>query len=69
MKIGDVVKYHFPDPKNQDKENILGIITIAGESLIVIDCVDTTKLKVTTKNFNRIEIIKSHSKATSKALV
>ena len=68
MRVGDIVKYHFPDPKSRDKENILGIITIVGESLIVIDCIDTTKLKVTTKNFSRVEIVKSRLNETSKAL-
>ncbi len=68
MKVGDIVKYHFLHPKSLDRENILGIVTMVGESLIVIDCVDATKLKITKKYFSRIEIVKSHLKETSKTL-
>lgn len=62
MKVGDVVKYHFPDPKNLEKTIVLGIITFVSESVIIIDCEDTTKLKVSSKNFSRVELIKSLKK-------
>ena len=59
MKVGDVVKYHFPAPVKEDKASVLGIITFISESVIKIDWVDTTKLKITGRNFDKIELVSS----------
>ena len=59
MKVGDVVKYYFPNPKSLNKIYVLGIITYIGDSSIIIDCEDATKMKVSLKNFDRVELVKS----------
>jgi len=59
MKVGDVVKYHFPIPVKKEKTSVLGIISFISDSVISIDCVDQTKLKITSRNFNNIELVSS----------
>ncbi len=57
MNVGDVIKYHFPSPVKKDKSTVIGIISFFSQTVISIDCVDMTKLKITAKNFKNIEII------------
>ncbi len=59
MKVGDVVKYHFPTPVKKEKTAVLGIITFISDSVIKIDCADTTKLRITGRNFDKIELVSS----------
>ncbi len=58
MEVGDIVRYNFSSPKSQQKFSVLGVIIFVGDSSIVIDCEDTTKMKVSPKNFNKIELVK-----------
>lgn len=56
MKVGQVVKYFFPEPIDEDKKYIVAIIAYVEESKVVLDCVDGTCLMVSSRNFDRIEI-------------
>ena len=69
MKIGDVVRYNFPNPKSSQKAFVLGIITLIRQSSITIDCEDTTKMNVSFKNFDRIELVKSVHNKKEKILI
>jgi hypothetical protein len=68
MRVGDVVKYYFPQPKHEDKKFILAIISFVGESKLVLDCEDGSCLMISFKNFERIEIMNSNT-AKEKQLV
>jgi hypothetical protein len=59
MKVGDIVKYHFPVPENENKKFILAIISFVGDSKLVLDCEDGTCLMISFRNFDRIEIMRS----------
>ena len=59
MKVGDIVKYNFPSPVNENKKSILAIISFISESKLVLDCEDGTCLMVSAKNFDNIEIMRS----------
>lgn len=69
MEVGDIVKYNFPSPKSLQKSSVLGVITFVGDSSIVIDCEDTTKMKVSPKNFDKIELVKHVQRENEKILV
>lgn len=56
MKVGQVVKYFFPDPIDGKKKSIVAIVAYVGESKVVLDCVDGTCLMVSYRNYDRIEI-------------
>ena len=56
MKVGQVVKYFFPDPVDEKEKSIVAIIAYVGESKVVLDCVDGTCMMVSSRNFDRIEI-------------
>lgn len=59
MKVGDIVKYHFPLPVDENKKNILAIISFVGDSKLVLDCEDGTCLMISRKNFDNIEILRT----------
>jgi hypothetical protein len=59
MKVGDIVKYHFPVPENENKKFILAIISFASDSKLVLDCEDGTCLMISFRNFERVEIMRS----------
>ena len=69
MEVGDVVKYCFPNHKSLHKASVLGVIIFVGDSSIIIDCEDTARIKVTPKNFKRIELIKHIQYKNKKTLV
>ncbi len=58
MKVGDIVKYHFPLPVDENKKNILAIISFVGDTKLVLDCEDGTCLMISRKNFDKIEFMK-----------
>ena len=62
MKVGDFVKYYFPVPLKKDKNTVSGIISFVSETVIRIDCIDNTKLKVSAKNFGKIKKIITRKK-------
>ncbi len=66
MKVGDVVKYHFPTPLKKGKNSVLGIVTFISDTVISIDCVDMTKLKISQRNFINIELVNSIDKVKKK---
>ncbi|MGA7721297.1 MAG: hypothetical protein WCA84_08975 [Ignavibacteriaceae bacterium] len=59
MKVGDIVKYHFPVPENENKKFILAIISFISDSKLVLDCEDGTCLMISFRNFDRVEIMRS----------
>jgi hypothetical protein len=59
MKVGDIVKYHFPLPEDENKKFILAIISFVSDSKLVLDCEDGTCLMISFRNFDRIEIMRS----------
>lgn len=59
MRVGDIVKYYFPLPENDNKKFILAIISFVSESKLVLDCEDGTCMMISTKNFDNVEIMRS----------
>jgi hypothetical protein len=59
MRVGDIVKYFFPLPEDENKKYVLAIISFVSESKIVLDCEDGTCMMISTKNFDNIEIMRS----------
>jgi hypothetical protein len=59
MKVGDIVKYHFPLPEDENKKFILAIISFVSDSKLVLDCEDGMCLMISFRNFDRIEIMRS----------
>ena len=58
MKVGDIVKYHFPLPKHENKKFILAIISFVSDSKLVLDCEDGSCLMISFKNFDHVEIMR-----------
>ena len=61
MNVGDIVKYYFPSPENENKKYIVAIISFASDSKIVLDCEDGTCMMISPKNYEQIEVMKSAS--------
>ena len=59
MKVGDIVKYYFPLPENENKKYIIAIISFASDSRIVLDCEDGTCMMISPKNYEQIEVMRS----------
>jgi hypothetical protein len=59
MKVGDLVKYHFPMPENENKKFVFAIISFISESKLVLDCEDGSCLMISFRNFDRVEIMRS----------
>ena len=57
MRVGDIVKYHFPSPRDENKKFILAIVSFVGDSKIVLDCEDGSCLMISFKNFDNIEVM------------
>jgi len=56
-EIGDVIKYNFPDPGKHEKSYIIGKIVKSNLEKVVIQCIDNTRLVISFKNFDRIELL------------
>lgn len=56
-EIGDLVKYSFPEPGKKDKDSITGRVIKSDLEKVVIQCVDNTKLVISFKNFEKIELL------------
>ena len=59
MKVGDVVKYHFPTHVKKGKDTVLSIVSFLSDTVISIDCLGMTKLKISQRNFKCMELINS----------
>jgi hypothetical protein len=59
MKVGDVVKYYFPSPEDENKKYILAIISFISDSKLVLDCEDGTCMMISPKNYDRLELVRS----------
>jgi hypothetical protein len=68
MRVGDIVKYYFPLPENENKKFILAIISFVSESKTVLDCEDGSCMMISAKNFDNVEILRSIT-AKEKSLV
>lgn len=56
-EIGDLVKYNFPEPGKTNKSNIVGRIIKSDLEKVVIHCIDNTKLVISFKNYDRIDLL------------
>jgi mRNA-degrading endonuclease HigB of HigAB toxin-antitoxin module len=61
MHIGDIVKYNFPMPEDENKKFIVAIISFISDSKLVLDCEDGSCLMISSKNYDRIEVMRSFS--------
>ncbi|MDR3627681.1 MAG: hypothetical protein P4L45_12640 [Ignavibacteriaceae bacterium] len=59
MKVGDIVKYYFPSPEDENKKYILAIISFISDSKLVLDCEDGTCMMISPKNYDRLELVRS----------
>jgi len=56
-EIGDIIKYNFPNPKEHEKNYIIGKIVKSNLEKVVIQCIDNTRLVISFKNYDRIELL------------
>ena len=56
LKVGDKVRYIFPEPKNLKENEFVGIIEVITDSYIYLTNERNIRLKVTSKNFHLINI-------------
>ena len=59
LNINDKVKYTFPDPGNIMKKEISGRVSFVGETKVIIDCEDNTRLTISVRNYDRITLMDS----------
>jgi len=60
LKVGDKVRYIFPEPKNLKESEFIGIIETITQSYIYLKNERNIRLKVTSKNFHLINIHTTH---------
>jgi len=60
LKVGDKVRYTFPDPKNLKETEFIGIVEVLAESYIYLKNELNIRLKVSYKNFHLINIYATH---------
>ena len=60
LKVGDKVRYIFPEPKNLKENEFVGIIEVITDSYIYLTNERNIRLKVTSKNFHLININPNH---------
>ena len=61
FKVGDKIKYYFPNPKNSLKPNFIGIIEAMSENHILIKNAEDVILKVSFGNFDLLRPVDSLS--------
>lgn len=54
LKVGDKVRYIFPEPKNLMESEFVGVIETLADSYIYLKNDRNIRLKVTYKNFQHI---------------
>ncbi len=57
LRTGDKVKYTFPNPLSTEKRTITGFVDFIGESFIFIKCADNSKLRISFKNYDFLELV------------
>ncbi len=57
IKVGDVIKYVFPDPANKEQKNFVGIVAAINDDHIFIMNDKKVRLKVSYKNYVNLEAI------------
>lgn len=63
IKVGDKVKYIFPDSNNLANSVFVGTVDFVGDSFVTLRSEQNTFLKVSFKNFHlleRCELLKSN---------
>jgi hypothetical protein len=60
LKVGDKVKYIFPEPKNMNENEFIGIVETVSKDFIYLKNELNIRLKVSYKNFHLIKIISTH---------
>jgi len=60
LKVGDKVRYIFPEPKNLKENEFVGTIEIITDNYIYLTNERNIRLKVTSKNFHLININANH---------
>ena len=62
LKIGDLVRYTYPDPMNMTEKVFNGEIENISEGFMIIKNKKNIRLKVSFKNFHQINLIKRATK-------
>jgi len=65
LKVGDKVRYFFPEPKNLKESEFVGTIEVIADSYIYLMNERNIRLKVTSKNFHLINIDPHHFNHTN----
>ncbi|OGU34907.1 MAG: hypothetical protein A2068_02035 [Ignavibacteria bacterium GWB2_35_6b] len=56
LKVGDKIKYNFPNPHNSLNKSFFGIIEIIGDTHVYLRNEDGVRLKVSFKHFDLMEL-------------
>lgn len=59
IKVGDVVKYNFPNPVSMNSRSVTGLVESLDEFYLVLLTEEKVRLKVRFKNFENLEIVES----------
>lgn len=59
IKIGDIVKYTFPNPVSKTSKSVTGVVESLDEFYLVLLTEEKIRLKVRFKNFENLKIVKS----------
>lgn len=59
IKVGDVVKYSFPNPVSMNSKSVTGVVESLDEFYLVLLTEERVRLKVRFKNFENLEIVES----------
>lgn len=57
IKEGDIIKYIFPNPVNNDQKFFIGVVVTINDNHIFIMNDKKVRLKVSYKNYNNLEPI------------
>ncbi len=56
-EVSDIVKFNFPEPSKKEKSYIIGKVVKSNLEKVVIHCLDNTRLVISFKNFDRIDLL------------
>ncbi|MDZ7764121.1 MAG: hypothetical protein U5K00_06795 [Melioribacteraceae bacterium] len=59
IKVGDIVKYTFPNPVSSKSKSVTGVVESLDEFYLVLLTEEIVRLKGRFKNFENLEVVKS----------
>lgn len=56
LKVGDKIKYNFPNPHNSLSKSFFGVIELISDTFVYIRSDEGVRLKVSFKHFDLMEL-------------